>query len=197
MTTRQKAYTIVFAFLAITTSALSFQDASGSQARIDSMLAEASNLATVTFENTKALKLYQEAEKIDPDNYEMLWSTSRCYVDIGEHLSATTDQERQAQLEHYEKALAYANRAVEAHPTFSQGYLRRAIANGRVALFKGVWESLDLVKAVKKDTEKAITLDPKDATAYYILGRTHATCLHTRRRECRRLLFEALMLPEL
>ena len=41
-------------------------------------------------------------------------------------------------------------------------------------MFKGVWESLDLVKAVKSDTEKAIELDPKEATAHYILGRTHA-----------------------
>jgi Tfp pilus assembly protein PilF len=54
------------------------------------------------------------------------------------------------------------------------GYTRRAIANGRVALFRGIWESLDLVKQVKADIEKAIALDSKNATAYYILARTHA-----------------------
>ena len=174
MTTRQKVFTTVFALLTLPLAASSFQDMSGDQSTVDSLLAQAKQYATVTFENEKALHVYQEVEKIAPENYEMLWGTSRSYVDIGEHLPGKTDEERQAQLEYYEKALAYANRTIEAHPTKSQGLIRRAIANGRVALFKGVWESLDLVKAVKTDTEKAIELDPNEASAYYILGRTHA-----------------------
>jgi len=40
-------------------------------------------------------------------------------------------------------------------------------------LFKGIWESLDLVKQTKADCEKAIALDTTNAAAYYVLGRTH------------------------
>ncbi|OYV84897.1 MAG: hypothetical protein B7Z63_06255, partial [Ignavibacteriae bacterium 37-53-5] len=60
-----------------------------------------------------------------------------------------------------------------ANANGAMGYTRRAIANGRIALFKGVWESLDLVKQTKADCEKAIALDLGDAAAYYVLGRTH------------------------
>ena len=141
---------------------------------VQALVAEANDLATVQFRNADALARYQAAEKLDPKNYAALWGISRCYVDIGEHLPSKTDEEKQVQLDHYQKSLDYANRAIEANSQGSMGYLRRAIANGRVALFKGVWESLDLVKSVKADAEKAIALDPSNATAYYILGRTHA-----------------------
>jgi len=174
MSTRTIAGMTIIAVLTVLSGARAFQTQDEGQERLNSLLAEANDLATKTFDNAGALKKYQEAETIDPQNYVMLWGTSRCYVDIGEHLPGKTDEERQMQLDYYQKALDYANRAVTANPTGSQGYLRRAIANGRVALFKGVWESLDLVKAVKTDTEKAIELDPNEPTAYYILGRTHA-----------------------
>ena len=174
MTTRMMGTATVLAILVLTSVASAFQTETGTQDRLSALLAEAEAFATVTFNNAEALNRYQEAEKIAPENYAMLWGMSRSYVDIGEHLPGKTDEERNEQLKYYEQALTYANKAVTAHPKKFQGYLRRAIANGRIALFKGVWESLDLVKAVKADTEKAIELDPNDATAYYILGRTHA-----------------------
>jgi tetratricopeptide (TPR) repeat protein len=161
----------VFAFCSVANAQ---QEADTPSDTVRALLAQANDLVTVQFDNEAGLKLYQEVEELDPENYEALWGISRCYIDIGEHLPAKTDEEQTVQLGMYEKALAYANRAIDVKPTGSQGFLRRAIANGRIALFKGVWESLDLVKAVKEDAEKAITLDPGDATAYYIMGRTHA-----------------------
>lgn len=174
MTTLQKVCTVVLFACVLAPAATAQQSQGDGTGQVQALITEANQLATVTFDNEGALKKYQEAEKLAPDNYDVLWGTSRSYIDIGEHLPGTTDEQRQKQLEYYQKALDYANKTVQAHPTMAQGYLRRAIANGRVALFKGVWESLDLVKAVKADAEKAIALDPKDATAEYILGRTHA-----------------------
>ncbi len=130
--------------------------------------------ATKTFEDQKALDAYMNALKSEPNNDEILWRISRAYVDIGEHLPSGTKEEKAKMLEYYEKALDYADRAVKANPKNFQAYTRRAIANGRVALFKGVWDSIDLVKQVKADCEKAIELDPNDATAYYVLARAHA-----------------------
>jgi tetratricopeptide (TPR) repeat protein len=128
----------------------------------------------MTFENQKALEKYSQAEKIAPHDYELLWRLSRTYVDLGEHLPGKTDQEKTIQLEYYQKAFAYADQAVQANPNGSMGYLRRAIANGRVALFKGIWAAIDLVKQVKADCEKALSLDAKNSSAYYVLARTHA-----------------------
>jgi tetratricopeptide (TPR) repeat protein len=141
--------------------------------KAEQLIAQGNVFSEKTFDNQKALQSYQAALALEPNNYDALWRVSRAYVDIGEHLPATTDQEKAVQLQTYEKALESANKAVAANPNGAMAYTRRAIANGRIALFKGVWESLDLVKQTKADCEKAIALDPNDAAAYYVLGRTH------------------------
>jgi tetratricopeptide (TPR) repeat protein len=53
-------------------------------------------------------------------------------------------------------------------------YCRRAIATGRVALFKGVFSVGGLVNSTRDDCQKAIELDSSNAAAYYVLGRAHA-----------------------
>jgi tetratricopeptide (TPR) repeat protein len=141
---------------------------------VQDLISEADNYSTVTFENQKALDKLLQAEKMEQNNFNILWRISRSYVDIGEHLPNKTDTEKEKQLEFYQKAFDYADKAVNAKPDSTIGYVRRAIANGRVALFKGVWSAIDFVKQVKADCEKAIALDPNNAAAYYILGRTHA-----------------------
>ena len=141
---------------------------------VTDFIAEADGYSTVSFENQKALDKLLQAEKMDANNFGVLWRISRSYVDIGEHLPNKTDADKEKQLEYYQKALEYAERTIKAKPEESTGYVRRAIANGRVALFKGVWSAIDFVKQVKADCEKAIALNPNNDVAYYILARTHA-----------------------
>ncbi len=147
---------------------------SQSNEKLKQLIAEGDEYSEKKFDNYKALEKYLEAYKIDPKNYDVLWKLSKVYVDIGEHLPANTKEEKKKQLETYEKALEYAELAIQVNPNGSMGYTRRAIALGRIALFKGVWESIDLVKKVKEDCEKAIQLDPNNSVAYYVLARTHA-----------------------
>jgi FimV-like protein len=142
--------------------------------KIDKLIVEGDRFSEKMFDNYSALKKYIEAYNLDPNNYEVLWRLSRVYVDIGEHLPARNKVERQRQLEMYEKAMEFAEKAIRVNPSGSMGYTRRAIALGRIALFKGVWKSIELVKQVKADCEKAIELDPKNSVAYYVLGRAHA-----------------------
>ncbi len=141
---------------------------------VQDLISEADTYSTVTFENQKALDKLQQAEKMEQNDFNILWRMSRSYVDIGEHLPNKTDADKEKQLEYYQKAFDYADKAVKAKPDSAIGYVRRAIANGRVALFKGVWSAIDFVKQVKADCEKAISIDPNNGAAYYILGRTHA-----------------------
>lgn len=137
-------------------------------------IAAGDSFSTKTFENEKALDTFLKVYAVEPNNYEVLWRISRSYVDIGEHQPAISKEDKTKQLETYQKALDFAELAVKANPNGSMGYTRRAIANGRVALFKGVWDSIDLVKLVKADCEKAIQLDSQNPAAYYVLARTHA-----------------------
>ncbi|MFN3873494.1 MAG: tetratricopeptide repeat protein [Ignavibacterium sp.] len=129
------------------------------------------------FDNQKALEVYQKADQLFPNNWEVYWRLSRAYVDIGEHLPDKTDKEKDTQLEYYKKAFDYADKAVKLAPTQSITYVRRAIANGRIALFEGVFSAVGTVKDVKNDCEKAIQLgnggNYVQALAHYVLGRTH------------------------
>jgi tetratricopeptide (TPR) repeat protein len=138
------------------------------------VIAEGDSFSEQQFDNQKALEKFLEAEKLSPNNDEVLWRISRSYVDIGEHYPSGTDAEKQRQLETYDKALEYANKAITANPKSSMAYCRRAIATGRVALFKGVFSVGGLVNATKADCEKAIELNPSNAAAYYVLARGHA-----------------------
>ena len=141
---------------------------------VDSLIAASDEFSTKTFENEKSLGVLMKANAVDSNNYEILWRISRAYSDIGEILPTVTQEQKTKQLQIYQKSLDYAELAVKANPNASMGYTRRAIATGRVALFKGVWDSIDLVKQVRADCEKAIDLDKNNPAAYYVLGRTNA-----------------------
>lgn len=54
------------------------------------LVVEADGYSTVSFENQKALDKLLQAEKMDANNFGVLWRISRSYVDIGEHLPNKT-----------------------------------------------------------------------------------------------------------
>ncbi len=156
--------------IAVVVAATMISDSSN----VTQLIAEGNDFAEKVFDNQKALEKYTEALALAPNDYEILWRLSRTFVDIGEHLAHKTDAEKQKQLEFYEKSLDFAKKAITENPKGAMGYTREAIANGRIALFRGIWESLDLVKQTRADCEKAISLDSTEPAAYYVLGRTNA-----------------------
>jgi tetratricopeptide (TPR) repeat protein len=172
-TTVQRERIALSVALLLLVCAVQLFGAAPDSSRVDQLIAQGNNYSEKAFENQKALESYQAALALEPNNYEILWRISRSLVDLGEHLPSGTEAEKAKQLEMYEKSREFANKAIAANANGAMAYTRRAIANGRIALFKGVWESLDLVKQVKADCEKSIALDPNDAAAYYVLGRTN------------------------
>jgi FimV-like protein len=135
---------------------------------IQDLLKEGDQYAEEKWDNQKALDTYLQADKISPNDYEVYWRISRAYVDLAEHMPSNTDEQKDAQLAKYQVAFDWA----------SVTYLRRAIANGRIALFKGVFSVIGIVNSVKADLEKAIKLGNGgniiQSVAHYVLGRTHA-----------------------
>jgi tetratricopeptide (TPR) repeat protein len=148
------------------------------QAQMVEKLIEEGDQYTEEFNNQKALDTYLKADKLYPNNWEILWRISRAYVDVGEHMPEKTDEQQDAQLVLYQKAFDYADKSVKLAPDKSITYVRRAIANGRIALFKGVFSVAGVVNSVKEDCEKAIKLNSGEnyviALGHYILARTHA-----------------------
>lgn len=131
-----------------------------------------------SFDDRGALQKYIEADKISPNNWEVLWRLSRVTVNIANHMPDKTRTQRESQLAEYQKAFEFADKSIRLAPDKSVTYLRRAIANGKIALFKGVFSVGGVVNAGKEDCEKAIELgnggDLIQAIAHYVLARTHA-----------------------
>ena len=104
--------------------------------------------------------------------YDVLYRMARLHVLLGNE-----ERNEQQQLALYEKALDYGNRAVASNSKGMGGYVYRAAANGKIALFKGIFSVADVVARVRDDASQAIRLSndtPKMlAAAHYILGRAH------------------------
>ena len=130
------------------------------------------------FNHQKSLETYQKADKLSPANWDILWRISRAIVDIANKMPEETDEQKDAKFNKYKKSFAYADSAVKLAPDQSVTYLRRAIVNGRIALFQGVFSAIGTVDDVKSDSERAIQLNNGgyyvQALSHYVLGRTHA-----------------------
>lgn len=145
---------------------------------VEKLIAEGDELAEKQHKNEAALAKFLQAEKLQPNSWEAIWRISRSYVDIAEHMPDKTSEQKEAQKAKYQLGLDYAEKAVQLAPNKTVVYVRRAIANGRIALFEGVFSVGGTVNKVKKDLEKGIELnnsgDFVQAAAHYVLGRTHA-----------------------
>jgi len=116
-----------------------------------------------------------------PRDYDVLWRASRVRLLQGD-LQA---EKSKAQDKLYREALALAERAIKANPAAPDGYLRRAAANGKVALFSGVLDAADYVIQTREDVEKVLAMrgvpPVTQASAHYILGRAHLKLSETPR----------------
>lgn len=130
------------------------------------------------FNHQKSLEAYQKADNLSPSNWEIMWRISRALVDIANKMPEEKSEQKDAKLNMYKKSFTYADSAVKLAPDQSVTYVRRAIVNGRIALFEGVFSAIGTVKDVKADCERAIQLNNGgnyiQALAHYVLGRTHA-----------------------
>ncbi|MCL5031478.1 MAG: hypothetical protein M1480_20945 [Bacteroidetes bacterium] len=145
--------------------------------KLEELLKQGDDYLDVSFDNQKALDVFQKADKQFPNNWEVNWRLSRVYVYLAERMPESTSAQKDAQLAVYQKAYDYADKAVKLAPEKSITYVRRAIANGRIALFKGVFSVAGVVNSVKADCEKAIDLgnggNYVQALAHYVLARTN------------------------
>ena len=73
-----------------------------------------------------------------------------------------------------EKAQGYAEQAIKLSPNNAAAYFELSRADGRLAQFVGILQSLGLAGDIKTALTKAIALDPKMDEAYVALGLWHA-----------------------
>ena len=151
------------------------------------------------FNYAKGLEYYNAALKLEPNNIKILNKISRTIVFIGDDLPTSIKNIEQelkfgkglntekesldsneiagAQVDNYQKAYELAEKAIQLDPNNAEAYVRRAVANARIAVTKGIFSVAKLVNQVKKDLEFAIKLgtggNDVQAVAHYVLAKTH------------------------
>lgn len=114
-----------------------------------------------------AIVLYKKALMADAYNYNLLWRIADNYIKLG--IMAEGDDKAAF----YEKAVDYASKAIAADPEKIDGHAKLAIAQGRLALFKGGKVKVELSKSVKAEAEKALKINPNNDEALHTLGAWH------------------------
>lgn len=128
--------------------------------------------AYAQFDDQKAFEHYQEALKLEPQNYEALWKASRACVDIADVMPAG-DKDAAKRQKLYSDGTNYAKKAVAANPNDTWGHFQIAAALGKKLLMLGKKEQIDGSKQIRAEIDKAIELDPNNDLAYHALGRWH------------------------
>ncbi len=153
------------AFLVICNTLLFAQDVPQKLEEVDKL--------SLSFDHKGSLKILESLNKENPNNWEILWRISREKVYIGNLISDNEKKEAA-----YLEAQDYATKAIKLAPDKSITYLRRAIASGKVALFKGVFSVGEIVNKTNEDVEKAIKLGNGgnyiQGIAHYVKARTHS-----------------------
>ena len=75
----------------------------------------------------------------------------------------------------FQQAQEQARSAIRSSDRNPEGYFRLAVAQGRLAQYAGVVESLGTAKEIKRNLDKAISLGMNTAPPYVALGLWHAT----------------------
>jgi tetratricopeptide (TPR) repeat protein len=115
-----------------------------------------------------ALELFLAADRARPNDAFILQKIARQYSDLSVDLT-----DRDAQRRTIETALGYARRSVELAPQNAECVLSLAVCHGKLALFAGTREKVELSRLVRQDAERALALDPNYAWAHHLLGRWH------------------------
>lgn len=133
---------------------------------IDALLQKGDELHN-KWKHQESLEVYQQISRKETNNYQAVWRIARAYAKIAQNASDAAKEK------FYQQAMDTGKKAVALNPNDAQGHLWLAIAEGRLALFKGGKEKVSLSKEVKSETEMVLKLDPRNDIGYHILGCWH------------------------
>jgi tetratricopeptide (TPR) repeat protein len=108
-----------------------------------------------------------EAAALDTTSFKAYWMLGRSLNLIGE------TSPKDSQLAIFEAARDAEKRAVKLNDNSADAHFQLARAVGKIALFKGVFNSIGLAKQVRREAERALALDSIHDGAWHVLGRWH------------------------
>lgn len=117
-----------------------------------------------------ALQAYLSVLQSDSLNYAALWKTGDQYTEVAKELP---DKDKEGKETKFDLARQYCEKAIEVNPEGWEGHTYLSIALGRLALFRGGKEKINLSKRIKAEADEAIALNPNDDLAYHVIGLWH------------------------
>lgn len=118
------------------------------------------------FQTKEALPLYLAAEKLDPQNCQILVRIARQYRYLMTDATANDEKLRLGHL-----ALDYSQRAAAACPRDCDAQLATGITLGKMVPFMPTKEQVAASPKIKASVDKALQIDPNNDTAWHVLGR--------------------------
>ena len=117
-------------------------------------------------QSADALKCYLPAEKIDPNNAQLLVRIAHQYRHLMRDAGAKQEKTRLGMT-----AVAYARRAVSLSPEDPDALLAVASAYGKLLPLLSTKEQIDDSRIIKSAVDKVIALDESNDLAWHVLGR--------------------------
>jgi tetratricopeptide (TPR) repeat protein len=114
----------------------------------------------------EALENYLPANKLEPDNVNLLVRIARQY----RHLMADAPSKKE-KLHLGAVSLEFANRAATLAPNNAEAQLSPAISYGKMLPFMGSKDQVNAAPRIKAAVDRALQLDPTNDNAWHILGR--------------------------
>uniref|UniRef100_A0A1D5RC37 Regulator of microtubule dynamics protein 1 n=2 Tax=Macaca TaxID=9539 RepID=A0A1D5RC37_MACMU len=131
--------------------------------RVEEILEQADYL----YESGETEKLYQLLTQYkESEDAELLWRLARASRDVAQ-LSRTSEEEKKLLV--YE-ALEYAKRALQKNESHFAAHKWYAICLSDVGDYEGIKAKIANAYIIKEHFEKAIELNPKDATSIHLMG---------------------------
>ena len=156
------------AFLKTLICALSLLPCGASSGATADELIQQGDVYDLKFNPKEALISYLPAEKLAPNNVELLLRIARQYRHETADTGNVTEKLRLSAL-----SLSYARRAVALAPKDSEAHLSIAICHAKALELYSSKEKMDALRQVKTSTDKALALNSNNDLAWYILGRWH------------------------
>jgi len=115
-----------------------------------------------------ALKLFQEAAALKPDDPFILQRISRQYSD-----STVNEALPEKRRELSERALVFSQRAYALDPKNPVNVLSMAICYGKLGLYGDTKARVENARLIRKYADEALALNPNYDWAHHVLGRWH------------------------
>ncbi len=120
------------------------------------------------FQATEALQFYLPAEKLEPKDVRILVRIARQYRHLMTDAATKEEKLRLGGL-----ALEYSQRAAALAPNDSEAQIAIGITYGKMLAFASNKEKSEATPRIKASADLAIALDPRNDTAWHVLGRWH------------------------